>query len=331
MDELVGAIANRKINTRLFHRPDQLEEQAEAAQVDPQQGSQAEPEIVRIETPSLEPEPNNDSQIEQEAKTPAPTQKTPEAPQTTADLIEAKTAPQKAKAEEDTTATKAPVEPDAPPEAEPEAEPEPPPEPDLGVFAALPERYQSHRLVLLARDPRWAFAYWDLDVNRFAHLLPNTEVAQLRLYDAPSGALVRQEAVQADRGRFYFQVHGGHSYLAAIVLVQKNGELEELARSGVIEVPPELASEPVPSKMVNMRVQVGVLQARDEVGNPPWLDAPVGPHPSLPAIHANSARRPRALSHAQVAPSPIPGLPADWAQGLTGVAVSKPSSHTNLK
>ncbi len=329
MDELVGAIANRKINTRLFHRPDQLEEQAEAAQVDPQFGSQAEPEIVRIETPELEPEPNNDSQIEQEAKTPPAPPKTPEAPQTTADLIEAKTAPPKAKAkpEEVATAAKAPVEPVAPPEAEPE----PPPEPDLGVFAALPERYQSHRLVLLARDPRWAFAYWDLDVNRFAHLLPNTEVAQLRLYDAPSGALVRQEAVQADRGRFYFQVHGGHSYLAAIVLVQKNGELEELARSGIIEVPPELASEPVPSKMVNMRAQVGVLQARDEVGNPPWLDAPVGPHPSLPAIHANSARRPRALSHAQVAPSHIPGLPEDWALGLTGVATGKPSSHTNLK
>jgi len=54
----------------------------------------------------------------------------------------------------------------------------------------LPERYGDHRLVVLARDANWAYAYWDLDPARIRDLLHSagqtTDKARwvLRIYSA---------------------------------------------------------------------------------------------------------------------------------------------------
>ena len=37
----------------------------------------------------------------------------------------------------------------------------------------LPERYRDHRLVALARDPNWAYVYWDLNPTQVRNLLKN--------------------------------------------------------------------------------------------------------------------------------------------------------------
>jgi hypothetical protein len=39
------------------------------------------------------------------------------------------------------------------------------------VETELPERYGDHRLVVLARDPNWAYAYWDLNPTKVRNLL----------------------------------------------------------------------------------------------------------------------------------------------------------------
>lgn len=41
------------------------------------------------------------------------------------------------------------------------------------VETDLPEQYGDHRLVLLARDPNWAYAYWDLNATKVRDLLKN--------------------------------------------------------------------------------------------------------------------------------------------------------------
>ncbi len=49
----------------------------------------------------------------------------------------------------------------------------------------LPERYNDTRLVLLLRDPEWAFAYWDINEGKKEKLqaLPNYEGFFLRVYE----------------------------------------------------------------------------------------------------------------------------------------------------
>jgi len=58
------------------------------------------------------------------------------------------------------------------------------------TLSGLPERYSDHRLVVLARDPNWAYAYWDLDAARVRDLLSSAKQSAeqarwvLRVYSA---------------------------------------------------------------------------------------------------------------------------------------------------
>ncbi len=58
------------------------------------------------------------------------------------------------------------------------------------TLSDLPERYGDHRLAVLARDPNWAYAYWDLDAARVRDLLKKTGQSStnarwvLRVYSA---------------------------------------------------------------------------------------------------------------------------------------------------
>ena len=58
------------------------------------------------------------------------------------------------------------------------------------TLSELPDRYGDHRLVVLARDANWAYAYWDLDPARVRDLLKSTRQSAeqarwvLRVYSA---------------------------------------------------------------------------------------------------------------------------------------------------
>jgi len=79
----------------------------------------------------------------------------------------------------------------------------------------LPDRYGDHRLVVLARDPNWAYAYWDLNPTQVRNLLKSAgQTASkarwiLRVYSA---ALQPVE----DKGHYFdvdINVEGGNYYL----------------------------------------------------------------------------------------------------------------------
>ena len=79
----------------------------------------------------------------------------------------------------------------------------------------LPERYGDHRLVVLARDPNWAYAYWDLNPTQVADLLKRAGQSStnarwvLRVYSA---ALHPEE----DKGHYFdvdINVKAGSYYL----------------------------------------------------------------------------------------------------------------------
>ncbi len=79
----------------------------------------------------------------------------------------------------------------------------------------LPDRYGDHRLVVMARDPNWAYVYWDLSPSKIRDLLKSAgQTADtvrwiLRVYSA---ALHPVE----DKGHYFdvdVDVQGGNYYL----------------------------------------------------------------------------------------------------------------------
>ncbi|MDH3256753.1 MAG: DUF4912 domain-containing protein [Nitrospinota bacterium] len=83
------------------------------------------------------------------------------------------------------------------------------------VETDLPGRYEDHRLAVMARDPNWAYAYWDLNPKQVRHLLKSAgQTADkarwiLRVYSA---ALQPVE----EKGHYFdvdINVEGGNYYL----------------------------------------------------------------------------------------------------------------------
>jgi hypothetical protein len=87
--------------------------------------------------------------------------------------------------------------------------------PKLEIPEELPEHYGDHRLVVMPRDPNWAFAYWDLNPTKVRNLLKSAGLKAdkarwvLRVYSA---ALHPVE----EKGHYFdvdIFVHGGNYYL----------------------------------------------------------------------------------------------------------------------
>jgi hypothetical protein len=146
------------------------------------------------------------------------------------------------------------------------------PEPDYGIFAALPQRYASHRLALIARDPRWGYVYWDVDRERGSALFEPGVQAVLRLLDANDGRVLMSPRVHAENGRYYFRLPSADQrYQVALIAVKADGHEVEVLRSNVVLAPPELPRPEREARFVSMRKQIAVLEQAREIHNPPRL------------------------------------------------------------
>lgn len=139
--------------------------------------------------------------------------------------------------------------------------------------ADLPRGYRENRLVLLARDPTWAFAHWDFAPERIAALaegLPDPR-AVLRFYEVGSDAPLVDADVDPENGRYYLRVpRPGRTYEARLLLVGANGALREVARSNDAEPPSRAAKEGADAPtFVRMDAQTEVLDRADDVLVPP--------------------------------------------------------------
>jgi hypothetical protein len=194
----------------------------------------------------------------------------------------------------------APATPEAPVEVTPEAPVEV--TPDAPAEATAPQVAQSapktprHRLVLLARDPTWAFAHWDLAPDRLAQARAGlTEPkARLRFYEVGTEVPLVDADVTPDNGRFYLRVpRPDTSYQVRLVFVGSDDTVCEVVRSNVAEPPSQRAtSNPEPAVFVNMAGQTAVLDRRDEILVPAprvIADAPLS-RAEMPAFVPRSAQ-----------------------------------------
>ncbi len=143
-------------------------------------------------------------------------------------------------------------------------------------------RSARNRLVLLARDPTWAFAHWDLSTERLNQARSGLDApkAKLRFYEVGTEVALVDADVAPENGRFYLRVpRPGIRYEVRLVFVGSDDTVCEVARSNAAEPPGQRAtSKSEPARFVEMTRQTAVLDERDEITVPPprvIADAPL--------------------------------------------------------
>jgi hypothetical protein len=119
----------------------------------------------------------------------------------------------------------------------------------------LPDRYGDHRLVVLARDANWAYAYWDLDPARVRDLLKSSDQTDdqarwiLRVYSA---ALQPVEVkgnyfdidIDVKTGSYYLDLsRPGARFIVEIGVMDAAGMFRATAQSNPIILPMNHPSE----------------------------------------------------------------------------------------
>lgn len=110
----------------------------------------------------------------------------------------------------------------------------------------LPEAYDTQRLLLIARDPRWLYAHWDFtraQRQRFGKLSADGCLI-LRIHaDAPDGLLVVEINLPDDAQHWFVPVGRGDSrFFAELGYRQKRGGWTSLARSNPVTTPSDTIS-----------------------------------------------------------------------------------------
>lgn len=116
----------------------------------------------------------------------------------------------------------------------------------------LPDGYGESRIMLLPRDPQWAYAYWDIPNDHKESLRQQGgETLALRLYDVTNIDLDHQNSHSMQQypcnelaRDWYIPIPvSDREYLAEIGYVTGSGTWLMLARSGAIRIPPVYPSD----------------------------------------------------------------------------------------
>ena len=129
----------------------------------------------------------------------------------------------------------------------------------------LPASYGDHRLVVLARDPNWAYAYWDLDPKRMRKLAPGGESARwiLRVYAATLPPAAEKGAffdvdINVKDGSYYLDLaRPGARFVVEIGVVDASGWFHATAQSNPVILPRDHPSDTAAS--------LGTASCRDGV------------------------------------------------------------------
>lgn len=168
-------------------------------------------------------------------------------------------------------------------------------------LADLPEGYGESRIVLLPRDPEWAYAYWDVSNEHKEKLRQQGgQRLMLRLYDVTDLDMTSQaphsmqqvDCHEMARSWYLEMPVSDRDYLSEIGYLTADDRWLLLARSAPIRVPPIYPSGWVKDQFVSLdwQEQLGNRSFGD-LGQPyslePTEPAPVGEAPDLPRIYDN--------------------------------------------
>ena len=125
------------------------------------------------------------------------------------------------------------------------------------TLSDLPKHYGDHLLVVMARDPNWAYAYWDLNPTKIRSLMKSVgQTADkarwiLRVYSAPLRPT-------EEKGNFFdvdINIQGGNYYLnlskpgarfiVEIGVMEKSGMFRSTAQSNPVILPLDHPSDTI--------------------------------------------------------------------------------------
>lgn len=168
-------------------------------------------------------------------------------------------------------------------------------------LADLPEGYGESRIVLLPRDPEWAYAYWDVSNEHKEELRQQGgQRLMLRLYDVTDLDITSQaphsmqqvDCHEMARSWYLEMPVSDRDYLCEIGYLTADDRWLLLARSTPIRVPPIYPSEWVKDQFVSIDWQEQLVgRSFGDLGQPYSLDstepAEVGEATDLPRIYDN--------------------------------------------
>lgn len=191
-----------------------------------------------------------------------------------------------------------------------------------GPQSQLPAAYGTGRLLLMARDPHWLYAHWDLtdsQLNAYNRQSSTGHLA-LRVYrkSLQTPPILEQDVHPESRNWFLNVPTAGTAYLAELGYPDRQGVWQRISTSAATLTPSDELSgetwvrfETVPFATSRERVLALVKEATAE--NPPLLQAVLEsttPPPSVPTTEGfGPAPTPAAPpdSHAPARPSGRPG------------------------
>jgi hypothetical protein len=126
--------------------------------------------------------------------------------------------------------------------------------------AELPESYGTQRLLLVARDPHWLYAHWDLTAeqlrkhnaaSRDKHLV--VQVFQ----NAPGGKPVLEQHVHPESRNWFLHVgRGGAKFVAQLGYYNRAGAWTTIATSAATFTPPDALSDDTSVRFETIPIEV---------------------------------------------------------------------------
>jgi len=123
------------------------------------------------------------------------------------------------------------------------------------TLSNLPERYGDHRLVTLARDPNWAYAYWDLNPTRVRDLLNSAgqtadkarwvlRVYSAALHPAEDKGHFFDIDIDVKTGSYYLDLsRPGARFIVEIGVIDASGMFRTTAQSNPVILPMDHPAE----------------------------------------------------------------------------------------
>lgn len=131
----------------------------------------------------------------------------------------------------------------------------------IQVPSQLPQTYEENYLVLMARDPYWAFAYWEVSGETRREIAArlgekfNFSKVLLKVHDISGKAGIEEAnwtmdiAVEKAAGNWYLHVgHPNHTYVAQLGYLTPDGEFISVMISNRVTTPRDDVSEVVDSQ-----------------------------------------------------------------------------------
>lgn len=117
--------------------------------------------------------------------------------------------------------------------------------PENAPTKELPSSYGKDRLVILVRDPRWIYAYWELSRKNYGELLGAPKV--LRVYDVTQIIFTGANAhkffdigISAQADNWYIHTgEPGRSWCVELGVKESDGKFVPLLRSNTVTAPQE--------------------------------------------------------------------------------------------